>query len=247
VTAEQCSVEDCQGPARWHGMCPKHATRMRRHGNPHAFVEIPDRNHRRGPDSGRWVGDDASYSAVHRRMRIAKGLASSYPCVDCGAPAANWSYDYKAADERVCSTGQPFSADPAHYHPRCLPCHRRFDANFLPSPGRPIDREAVVRLHAEGVGANRIAAQMHVAVYRVTRLLDELGLPRLPAGGKPGVKWEKCRHGHEYTPDNTLIDDPEGRRCRICKEASEKRHTRRRAERRRAAQVVADSSEGATA
>lgn len=76
--------------------------------------------------------DDAGYSAAHGRVERDRGRPSEYPCTDCGASAQEWSYDHEDPDERVSdergSKGSPFSLDPSHYDPRCVPCHRRFDS-----------------------------------------------------------------------------------------------------------------------
>ena len=74
--------------------------------------------------------DDVGVSGAHLRLRKDHGPARDHACVDCGHPAAHWSYDHTDPDERDSDKG-PYSVKPEHYQPRCVPCHKRFDLNFL--------------------------------------------------------------------------------------------------------------------
>ena len=79
--------------------------------------------------------DDAEYTAAHDRVYRAKGRASTHTCVDCGRPASQWSYDHTDPDERVSATvkgNPPYSLNPDHYQPRCVPCHKAFDLSPRP-------------------------------------------------------------------------------------------------------------------
>lgn len=77
----------------------------------------------------------ADYTAAHERVRADRGRVQQYPCVGCGSPAAHWSYDHDDPDERHSARertlGIAFSLDPAHYSPRCVPCHKRFDLDRI--------------------------------------------------------------------------------------------------------------------
>lgn len=73
------------------------------------------------------AGDNAAYRTVHSRLTSRRGRASDYPCVDCGKPAQDWSYDNTDPDERTSPQGLPYSVDLDHYEPRCKPCHAKFD------------------------------------------------------------------------------------------------------------------------
>lgn len=77
----------------------------------------------------KWVGDKAGYWGVHKRLARRRGSASGYACVDCGAPAQEWSYNHAAADEKCDERGQPYSTNLDDYDPRCKPCHGRLDKN----------------------------------------------------------------------------------------------------------------------
>jgi len=80
--------------------------------------------------------DVCEYSAAHARVRRDRGNAKQYECTDCDGVAEEWSYDYGDDDELVSnergSVGMPYSLDANHYVPRCVPCHRRYDADRHP-------------------------------------------------------------------------------------------------------------------
>ena len=75
--------------------------------------------------------DDVGTRAAHDRVRTDRGPATDYACTDCGRPAAHWSYDHRDPDERTSPEGYPYSLNTEHYEPRCVPCHKHFDLNFL--------------------------------------------------------------------------------------------------------------------
>lgn len=83
---------------------------------------------------GRGAIDSVGYRAAHNRVRTAKGRAASYPCIDCGGTAREWSYNKTDPNEltesRTSSWGEfqaRYSLSPDFYEPRCKPCHTRFD------------------------------------------------------------------------------------------------------------------------
>lgn len=122
-----CSIDGCEavddGP---HGLCKRHKTRERRHGDPLAFIAPSDRNVQRGETHHAWTGQDGTYAAAHQRLKVSLGPASTYPCVDCGSTAAQWSYNRDDPDEKQDAKG-PYSLKADHYRPRCVSCHKRFD------------------------------------------------------------------------------------------------------------------------
>lgn len=124
-----CSIGGCDAPAAARGWCQTHYTRWRRQGDP---LTVGTPRIRTGADHPNWAGDDATYSGLHIRLRRSLGPASAHPCAfGCGAIARHWSYDHVDPGERVSSTGVPYSTDPAHYRPLCVPCHKRFDLDHL--------------------------------------------------------------------------------------------------------------------
>lgn len=124
-----CVRVDCDKPVTndaGYGMCSTHYQRWRKHGSPDVVAtsgaSLPlDRN----PN---WAGDRASYSAVHLRLRRHLGSAAAQRCVDCEKAAAHWSYDNADPDESVDPVAGRYSTKFEHYVPRCVPCHKAFDA-----------------------------------------------------------------------------------------------------------------------
>lgn len=69
-----------------------------------------------------------TYEGAHDRVRALNGSASTHPCIDCGLPASDWSYDGRDPQELRGGRGRcRYSLNPAHYDPRCRACHLRFD------------------------------------------------------------------------------------------------------------------------
>jgi hypothetical protein len=78
----------------------------------------------------RWTGDDATYMAVHQRLRIRRGSAKLHKCVDCGLDAKQWSYEHNDPNEKSSELG-PYSTDLNYYSPRCISCHKKFDLEVI--------------------------------------------------------------------------------------------------------------------
>jgi hypothetical protein len=117
-----CSVEGCENPHEGRGLCNKHLIRERSTGDP--LTPLPEH----GPN---WTGDDATYNAVHHRVRADRGSASAHDCVSCGAVAEHWSYDHLDRNQKTDLNGRPYSTDLSRYRPMCQPCHRRYDVEFM--------------------------------------------------------------------------------------------------------------------
>jgi hypothetical protein len=84
-----------------------------------------------GEKNASWAGDRLGYEAAHARVKRLHGPARSHPCVDCGEQARDWSYRGGCPRELTCpDTGCRYSPDPERYEPRCVPCHRRYDAQM---------------------------------------------------------------------------------------------------------------------
>lgn len=118
-TRSECSVDGCSTPAKGRGYCAKHLSRLKNAGSPHVV-----RNGGRPTK-----GDHPGWSAIHLRVRNARGRAATHACVDCLGEAAEWSYDNADPNELIdVSLNIPYSLSIEHYQPRCIPCHRAFDA-----------------------------------------------------------------------------------------------------------------------
>jgi hypothetical protein len=71
-----------------------------------------------------------SYASVHQRAERLRGKASAHPCAHCGGPAVQWAYDHGDTHPmlyRRYGCTLPYSSDPEHYIPLCIPCHKRMD------------------------------------------------------------------------------------------------------------------------
>jgi hypothetical protein len=80
-----------------------------------------------GEKNWRWSGADASYAAIHLRLRHQRGRAADRLC-PCGQPAQQWAYNHKDPDElRDPATGSPYSTNLDHYVAMCHPCHQALD------------------------------------------------------------------------------------------------------------------------
>jgi len=126
-----CRIGDCGKPVKSSGLCSMHASRLRRHGDPFVVIHQRDRNFPRGERHHSWTGPVPTYEVTHRRVKAARGPASGYACADCGARARHWSYDHSDPDELLSDDGRAYSPDAAHYVPRCVRCHKRYDCAIL--------------------------------------------------------------------------------------------------------------------
>jgi hypothetical protein len=92
----------------------------------------------------------------HKRIKNARGPASSYPCVDCGEPAEDWS------------TVNPFSTDVrVRFQPRCRKCHRYYDgAVGQGNPRAKLTDDKVRELRArraDGLTYRQLAAEFGIS------------------------------------------------------------------------------------
>lgn len=113
-----CWVANCTRKTRdqSQSLCAMHALRVRKDGTTGPAEPLLR------------LGDEASYEALHMRIRSRRGRASERDCVDCGRSAQHWSYDYGCSNERQSIKG-PYSLDVGRYQPRCAQCHKTFDMN----------------------------------------------------------------------------------------------------------------------
>lgn len=109
-----CQVEHCTEPRKSHGYCGTHWERVRKYGDP-AVVKRAN-----------WTGDHATYNAVHQRLILMFGRASTHSCA-CGSPARQWAYQHTDPDEKRHPSGYPYSTDVHHYKPMCVSCHKTLD------------------------------------------------------------------------------------------------------------------------
>lgn len=115
-----CSIEGCDTASKQRGWCHMHYERWRRHGDPLVV----------SPFGSRWTGDEATYKAVHLRVKAVRGPASRYVCA-CGEPAKQWAYDHTDPSPKMSEDGRPYSLDIERYTAMCVRCHKNFDMERL--------------------------------------------------------------------------------------------------------------------
>lgn len=82
-----------------------------------------------------------SYTAAHKRVFRWRGSAKAFECIDCGKPAEEWSYRGGSSFEQSGSSprrkngktiyvNSTWSGSIMDYDPRCVPCHKEYDANM---------------------------------------------------------------------------------------------------------------------
>lgn len=121
-----CAIDGCNKPTI-DRICSMHQGRIARHGDP-SVVKEPRRLF--GAANASWRGDEVGYDGAHTRVKRLKGSASGHDCSECGGIAAHWAYDHADPSERVARRGAylvPYSTEPDHYIPLCVPCHKALD------------------------------------------------------------------------------------------------------------------------
>lgn len=135
-----CLADGCELPSIKRGCCQTHYQRLRIHGDPNKVLPNAGGRPRLipfGPARAAWmgnyVGDRASYTAMHNRVRNTKGSASKQTCCFCLRQAEQWAYDHADESERwvvsdhYVDAGVRYSLEIEHYMPLCRSCHVSFD------------------------------------------------------------------------------------------------------------------------
>lgn len=110
-----CGVEGCDQPMRKTGWCAGHYQQAKRFGAPRPFAY-------------KW--GQGGYVPTHTWVKRQLGAPGTHACVDCGCTAQEWSYSNADPDELrdPKHDNAAYSRKLEHYTPRCVPCHRAFDA-----------------------------------------------------------------------------------------------------------------------
>ena len=111
-----CSVDGCDRLSHGRGYCNMHLRRVSKHGDPAVL----------GQTGRPLIGDVPTWHAIHKRLSRTFGPAREQLCIDCAAPAREWSYNGLDCAEIAAPEGR-YSLNLAHYDPRCVSCHRKFD------------------------------------------------------------------------------------------------------------------------
>jgi hypothetical protein len=149
--------------------------------------------------------DNPTYHGAHERVRRSRGLASEWFCTDCPTPtsAAEWSYDGLDPDDLTePANGRKYSANPDHYQPRCVPCHRQHDGNPVVhqsgerNPNAKLTDAQVRGIKASvGVSDQELAEHFGVNRRRISALRKTPHIGRRKAFGTSsrfyGVSWDK--------------------------------------------------------
>lgn len=193
-----CAVETCDsllGKSGAHGYCRKHVYRFRMNGDP-MVTRSPGGP--KGEANSGWRGDDIAYPAVHRRLRVLRGRAAEFRCVECSRAAHHWAYQHTASDEKFCEkTGNPYTTDLSHYEPMCRACHAQLDSRHgWPHPdyfGRGVSfdkRSGRWRAYAT-FNRKQYTAGRHDTAEQAAVAANDLRL-RLLAGDQLLEDWEKA-------------------------------------------------------
>ena len=179
-TQRTCIVAGCGRKHAGRGYCRTHYWRWKRTGDPD-----PDR------PIGRYERD-TSYWAAHDQLKRTRGLATTHPCADCGAPAREWCYDHQDPHERTNPRGWAYSLNPARYRPLCRRCKRRNDtAHNAP----PADTTDVATLYQAGHSIKTIAKTLQQPYSRIRTTLLTAGIILRPSTHTI----HQARHGHKPT------------------------------------------------
>lgn len=88
----------------------------------------------------------------------------------------------------ACVNGHEYTPENTYRDPaggvRCHECRRAADRRRSNGPRtlNPINVDLVQKLYAEGWGAVRISAELHVSLVRLYRVMDQMDLPRRSVG-----------------------------------------------------------------
>ncbi len=94
-----------------------------------------------GASNLNWIGDDADYLTVHKRLWRSRGKASEHWCEHCDSKAQEWSYDGKDPNEKVGTRGRRYSVDLERYFPVCKSCHLQFGKQTHCGKGHEMTKE----------------------------------------------------------------------------------------------------------
>jgi hypothetical protein len=121
MSNKECSIDGCSNNKKSHGLCSKHAERLRKHGDPH-FSLKPRKSL-------------ISYIGIHAKLRRKIGKASLLPCSHCNEMAQEWAYNHQSifelSETMINRHGNTmvaaYSPRLVDYIPLCKRCHAIFD------------------------------------------------------------------------------------------------------------------------
>lgn len=93
------------------GLCYPHYQQLREHGR---IVRVEVNPYRT---------DNPTYGTVHSRLKRKRGIASQYPCAECGEQAKDWAFDNQEPYWINPKTECAYHDDLSRYRPLCKKCH----------------------------------------------------------------------------------------------------------------------------
>lgn len=154
-------------------MCSKHYNRQLRYGDPLIALN-PD--FPTGERHHRWIGAEASYTALHNRVYRRRGKAADHGCEHCGRKSDGVRYEW--ATVHGTDGTDPF----AHYISLCVACHRLYDLAKLTLA----DREEIKRRVLAGEPMTQIAKAYGIHQSVISRGLN-LRSPKWGTSKRPAA------------------------------------------------------------
>ncbi|QGJ92844.1 hypothetical protein PBI_BEAGLE_85 [Arthrobacter phage Beagle] len=125
IEGTSCAVDGCEQERKGQ-YCSMHSARIARHGNPDTVIEYKDRQFPKGENHPWWTGEDATYNAIHFRLRDTRGKACEHKCFECESDASQWAYVHNRGSALTSEHG-PYSVNLDDYEAMCVPCHKTMD------------------------------------------------------------------------------------------------------------------------
>lgn len=170
-----------------------------------------------GDRAANWTGDEVSYQALHLRIVVRRGKASSNLCAaGCGKRAQDWAYDHSDPSPRVTTEGLEYSTDVSRYIPLCKACHRTFDQDAR-GKGQCGSVGGYYRHRRRGEVTCQDCRDALAAYERAKNALK----PR-----RPRVRATKCKRGHSL--DDAYVTSDGRRQCRPCRIERKRRYRQER-------------------
>ena len=117
----------------------------------------------------------SNYSTDHKRVVRQRGPASSYTCIACSEPAADWAFQHKTKHDKE---------DTASYSPMCRKCHGVYDLDT---------RGAAISAAKQGVATRPCPPEVRDAISR-----GWSGESRSDAADRarsPEMRWARVKGG----------------------------------------------------
>lgn len=173
------------------------------------------------------------YVTAHQRVSARRSKATTYACVKCAGPAAEWAYNHEAPDGEAITDhkGRVYSNNPRFYVPMCVACHRSHDVQHAKPncpKGHPYSGDNLIITK----GGSRVCRECRNQYQRDLRKTPEhkarervRSQNRSAARPKAERRQEvtHCPKGHAYEGYNLIINNGK-KKCRECGRARSRRY-----------------------